>query len=255
MCLIAVAFQPTPHIAYRVAANRDEAHSRSTEIANRWSDAPHVIAGRDLQAGGTWLGATDDGRFAAVTNYRERPASTGVRSRGELVAEFLVDRPEPETYAASIAGRGSDYGGFSLVVGTPNELWVVDNRSGAPPRQLAAGLYVLSNHLIDTPWSKSERLRVAMQKATDQPTQRWEQTLLLALADRSPADDSELPDTGLSRNVERTLSSPFIVGESYGTRCSSVLEIGAHRGRFVERSFDAAGAETTTVCHTLEATH
>src|SRR5437868_6543342 len=103
MCVIYLAFEHHEQYPLILLANRDEFYERPTAAAGYWPDHPNIYAGRDLQGGGTWLGVTDEGRFAAVTNYRDPSASTGTRSRGELVADFLKGDDTPETYLSDVA--------------------------------------------------------------------------------------------------------------------------------------------------------
>lgn len=243
MCLILFAHRAVPGYALMLAANRDEFFTRPTEPASYWADAPQVLAGRDLEKGGTWLGVTRDGRWAAVTNYRDgtRP-ETGSRSRGELVARYLLGGSSAASYAAAVAVAGAEYHGFNLLVGDAEGVHYLSNR-GALPQALKPGIYGLSNHRLDTPWPKVERgkreLAALFGGNPEDPTE----PLLALLADRQPAADDALPETGVSREWEKLLSSAFIRAPGYGTRASSVLLI-EHGGeaRLRERSF-GAGAE------------
>jgi len=157
MCLILFAHRAAPGYALVLAANRDEFFSRPTGPAGYWTDAPHVLAGRDLEKGGTWLGVTRDGRWAAITNYRDgsRP-ETGSRSRGELVARYLSEGSTAMSYAAAVASAAAEYHGFNLLVGDAKGVHYVSNRV-ARAQVLEPGIYGLSNHLLDTPWPKVER--------------------------------------------------------------------------------------------------
>ncbi|HKQ23809.1 MAG TPA: NRDE family protein [Burkholderiales bacterium] len=243
MCLILFAHRAVPGHALVLAANRDEFFARSTESAHYWTDAPHVLAGRDLEKGGTWMGVTRDGRWAAVTNFREGTRTeTGTRSRGQLVARYLLESSTAASYAAALTNAGTEYHGFNLLVGDSQGVHYVSNR-GARARVLEPGIYGLSNHLLDTSWPKVERGKREMEaliagNATD-PTER----LLAVLADCQPAAAADLPETGVSRDWEKLLSSAFIRAPGYGTRASSVLLI-AYSGEasLHERSFDASAA-------------
>jgi uncharacterized protein with NRDE domain len=241
MCLILFAHRAVPGYALVLAANRDEFFARPTEPADYWADAPHVLAGRDLEKGGTWMGVTRDGRWAAVTNYRDgtRP-ETGSRSRGELVARYLVERSSAAAYAAAVAGAGAAYHGFNLLVGDAEGVHYVSNR-GARPQPLEPGIYGLSNHLLDTPWPKVERGKRELEALLRSNPQDPTGPLLALLADRRPAPTDALPKTGVSRDWEKLLSSAFIRAPGYGTRASSVLLI-EHGGEasLHERSFGAS---------------
>jgi len=237
MCILVLAWRDRPGERLVLLGNRDESHERRSAPAAWWSDAPWVLGGRDLEAGGSWLGVTRRGRFAVVTNLREprdappeRP-----RSRGLLVQDFLCgDRP-PAGFAADATAAGARYSGFNLIVGDRDSLWYASNR--AAPRALAAGVHALSNATLDRPWPKVERLRrrfAAARAAGDE-------ALLELLRDRTPAADADLPDTGLGLERERALSSAFVVSAGYGTRASSLLALDdAGAARFQERGFDAA---------------
>lgn len=241
MCLVLLAWQSHPDYPLILAGNRDEFHARPTDPATFWREAPAVIGGRDLTAGGSWLGVTAGGRFAVVTNYREvvdPPA--GARSRGHLVGDFLRGDETPAVFLSRIAAEEDRYAGFNLFAGAPASLGYFSNRGGEP-RDLPSGLYALSNATLDAPWPKVERLRARFAQFLAE--QRPDPGALLALLDdRIPAPDAELPDTGLPRTRERLLSSPFIVSPAYGTRASSVLTVAADgRTTFVERGFDPDG--------------
>ncbi|HEV8646739.1 MAG TPA: NRDE family protein [Burkholderiales bacterium] len=238
MCLILFAHRPVSGHVLVLAANRDEFFARPTESANYWADAPHVLAGRDLEKGGTWMGVTRDGRWAAVTNYRDgtRP-ETGSRSRGDLVARFLLEPSSAESYAAAVASAGAEYHGFNLLVGDAEGVYYVSNR-GAQPQALEPGIYGLSNRLLDTPWPKVERGKRELEALLGGNPEDPTESLLALLADGRPAADDALPETGVSRDWERLLSSAFIRAPGYGTRASSVLLI-EHGGEasLRERSF------------------
>lgn len=246
MCLILLAHRVHPDFPLVFAANRDEFYARPTAPAGWWEDAAEVLAGRDLRAGGTWMGVTRGGRWAAVTNYRdfrlegaERP---GGRSRGELVSGFLLGDDAPEEYIRGLQERAVEYNGFNLLVAAGDSLWYFSNRGGAP-EELEPGVYGLSNHLLDTPWPKVVRGKRALAALLQEGYLLPPDPLFEILAGSDPAPDAELPDTGVGRDLERALSSLFIVTPVYGTRASTVLLISrAGMATFVERSF-AAGAQ------------
>jgi len=222
MCLIVFAWRPTDKLPLVVAANRDEFYARQTLPLAPWADASWIVAGRDLQAGGTWLGVTQDGRFAALTNIREKNRSqSGKRSRGELVADFLRGRQSPADYLAQVSPHLDSYAGFNLLLGDLHELYYLNSRERRA-QKLKAGIYGLSNAALNTPWPKLERCRAALVAALEQDEAPTEDFFAL-LADRQQAADKELPDTGLTLDFERLLSSAFIASESYGTRASTVL--------------------------------
>lgn len=228
-----------------IAANRDEFHDRPARAAGPWPEAPHLIAGRDLQGGGTWMGATADGRYALLTNYREpgRPVRPGAPSRGLLVSDFLLGASAPEAWIAAIAARADDWAGFNLIVGDARQAWYLGNRDAAhTPRRLEPGRYVLSNHLLDTPWPKAARLRAALDTLPPAAWSREPEQVFERLRDTTPTDDALLPDTGLAPERERLLSSPFIISPDYGTRCSTVLARSTDGLTFFsELGYDAGG--------------
>lgn len=241
MCLILFAFRQHARYPLVLAANRDEYHARPSAPAAVWEDAPQVLGGRDLGAGGTWLGVTRQGRFAAVTNYRE-PVQTPGPSRGRLVSDYLTGSDEPSEYLEGIAVQTTRYPGFNLLAGDEEELYYHSNRASVP-RALGPGVYGLSNHLLDTPWPKVSSGRTAMERALDAPGEEaLVARLLHLLADDTQATDPQLPDTGIGRERERFLSPRFIRGNEYGTRCSTVLLLDASGGLLLhERRFDADG--------------
>ena len=223
MCLILFAHRAHADYPLVVAANRDEMYERPTAAAGFWDDAPELLAGRDLREGGTWMGITRGGRFAAVTNYREMPlVRDGKRSRGHLVAGFLRGAASPGEYVRALAVEGDAYNGFNLLAGDGSSLAYVSNRGGGPSL-LAAGIYGLSNALLDDPWPKVVRGKAAVAGALAGPADALEPALFAALADRGIAPDGVLPDTGVGLERERALSASFIATPEYGTRCSTVL--------------------------------
>jgi uncharacterized protein with NRDE domain len=243
MCLILLAWHAHPEYPLVFAGNRDEAYDRPSAAAEFWKNDPDIFGGCDLEKGGTWLGLNRSGRFAAVTNYRDGPAARkpAPLSRGYLTAGFLRAHEDPDRYLKHIARKADQYGGFSLLVGNLDRLCYLSNR-GNGAEELAAGVHGLSNHLLDTPWPKVKRGKqhLAALLAADEKT--LVDGLFQALADRSPAPDSELPDSGVGLQRERELSSAFIAGERYGTRASTVVLIS--RGNeviFVERAFGPMG--------------
>jgi len=249
MCLLILAYEAAPGARLVVAANRDEFHARPTAPAAFWPERPDVLAGRDLEAGGTWLGVTRSGRFAALTNIRDpRSHRPGRATRGALVSGFLTGTASAREHAeAALAGAGL-YDGFNLLVFDGAALWYVESRTPSA-RPLAHGLYGLSNHLLDTPWPKVTRVQEAI--AARLEGELSPEALLSPLADRTRAPDALLPDTGVGLEAERLLSSPFIVSPAYGTRSSTALVRGGQGLVLVERSFDPDGRETGTRRFTL----
>ncbi len=237
MCLIVLAWQVHPRYPLVLVANRDEFYDRPAAPAHWWPDNPGVLAGRDLGAGGTWLALGNDGRWAAVTNYREGQPIPGNRSRGELPLAFVTGDSAPGDFAASLDGVGAAYGGFNLLAGDKTSIAWVSNRK-AGHQMMASGIHTLSNHLLDTPWPKSELARLKLLKLLHGDDFTLAE-LMGVLADRAPFDDHSLPVTGVGLEKERVLSPPFIVSEGYGTRCTSVLLMD-RKGDvlFAEQTFD-----------------
>lgn len=239
MCLIVFAWQVHPAYRLVLAANRDEFHGRPSKALNWWPDNPDILAGRDLQAGGSWLALHRAGRFATVTNYREQEKTTGrKRSRGELVTNFVSGSMDAGDYVHSIAGE--QYAGFSLLACNKEELYYVSNRNDAPTR-LAPGIYGLSNASLDTPWSKVERSREALKTLVD-ADEVSESGLLRLLADRSRAPVSDVEAGHLPFELAAALTAPFIVSPDYGTRCGTAL-VWPFAGKIsvCERRYDASG--------------
>jgi uncharacterized protein with NRDE domain len=238
MCLILFAWKTHKNFPLILIANRDEFYERPTAPAAFWEDAPGLLAGRDLRAGGTWLGITRKGGLAALTNYRDPATMKDVApSRGKLVSDFLRGRRTPEAYLHWLSPRSGRYNGFGLLVGNPDELYYFSNR-GAQIR-LLPGIHGISNHLLDTPWPKVERGKQAFRDLLEKKKTPPLEMMFALLADRSRPPDERLPDTGVGLERERVLSPLFIESPVYGTRSSTVLLID-RRGRvtFVERVFN-----------------
>ena len=242
MCLLVFAWNHHPRYRLIFAGNRDEFHDRPAAPMAWWTDHPQILGGRDLQAGGTWLAASRRGRFGVVTNFRDmqRPVP-GAPSRGLLVTNYLAGVATARAFMNELATTAAGYGGFNLLLVDEHAMVYGSNRSPEFSRVLAAGVHGLSNHLLDTPWPKLELTRRRFEPliARDEPPFA---ELFDMLGDRTPAQDHLLPDTGVGPEWERLLSSPFIVSDRYGTRCSTVLLMdGDGRVEIRERRFDAAG--------------
>lgn len=218
MCLILLAWRTVPGEALVVAANRDEFHARPAAPARFWDDRPGILAGRDLEAQGTWMGLARSGRFAAVTNFRGAREPRAAESRGALVTRFLDSGIGASGYVASVMEKAGSYSGFNLLAFDGDELWWMSNRGGEP-RRLEPGLYGLGNALLDAPEVAPAKQRFAE-----------------AVAQGAAVE----PLFGV-------LAPERIVNDVYGTRCSTVL-IGR---RYAERSFGADGAERDTVRYEL----
>ncbi len=239
MCLILFSYCSHPDFPLLIAANRDEFYSRPSAPAHFWEDHPELLAGRDLQSGGTWLGVSRTGRVAALTNFRD-PATVkpDAPSRGHLVSRFLTGTLTARAYMEKVARMGARYNGFNLLAADAEGLFYFSNR-GNGIRRLTAGLYGLSNHLLDTPWPKVADGKKAIAAQLTGRTAFDPEAIFAVLSDRSRPADDRLPDTGVGMEAERMLSPRFITSKTYGTRCSMVLALGKN-GKifFSERTFD-----------------
>ena len=253
MCVLFVAWQVRPETPLIVASNRDEAHARPTAPADWWPDCPNVLAGRDLEAGGTWGGVNRNGHWAIVTNVRE-PRWFGYeaeRSRGRLVADVLCGESAPAEDAARAVAEQEAYAGFNLLVGDRETLWYAATGQRAP-QALAPGFYGLSNAALDTPWPKIARGGAAFQTWVEDGAAD-DEALFAIMRDETRADDDALPSTGVGRAHERVLSPLFIRSLDYGTRATTLLRFGASgRMDFAERPFGPNGAPGTERRYTVE---
>ncbi len=247
MCLILWACDCHPRYRLILAANRDEFYQRPTSPAAYWPEGGGMIAGRDLTAGGTWLAVGRNGRMAAITNYRDPAAQNPTaRSRGQLVSGFVSGTRSPEDYLADVGRDSGAFNGFNLIVAEGGRMWYLGSRQGQA-RPLAAGVYGLSNHLLDTAWPKvaGGKADLARRIRDDRPSP---EALRALLADRRIPDDALLPDTGVGRDWERLLAPRFIVSPNYGTRSSTVLLV-TREGRmtFCEWTY-VPGADPPRIC-------
>ena len=248
MCLLLLAVRKHPDYKLILAANRDEYYDRPTAPAAFWNEAPHLLAGKDLRAGGTWLGITRQGRIAAITNYRD-PASmkTNAPSRGRLVSGFLLGQESPERFLKGLAQEKDRYNGFNLIIGEKDQLYWFSNR-GDGAQKLSPGLYGLSNRLLDTPWPKVTRSKEAMARLLSRQKNPPQDKLFHMLEDRTIARDEQLPDTGVGMEWERILSPIFITSPTYGTRSSTVILIDHNNGvTFTEKTFNSDPEHATSV--------
>jgi uncharacterized protein with NRDE domain len=242
MCLILFAHKTHPDYPLVMAANRDEAYARATAPAGFWQDCPQIYGGRDLEQLGTWLGITRHGKVAAVTNFRDGHAvKNSLRSRGELVANYLRGNWSARDYVNGVGRDAQAYNGFNLIAGDLDELHYISNR-GHRTQVIAPGIHGLSNHLLDIPWPKVERGKAIIAGLLRHPPQEMIEGLFALLADRTTAADDALPDTGVGLPRERVLSPAFIISPVYGTRSSTVLLVDNHgQVLFIERSFGESG--------------
>ncbi len=243
MCLILIAWRCHPRYRLVLAANRDEFYARPAKQAHFWPDTPRLLAGRDLQEGGTWSGMTTGGRMATLTNYRE-PASNRPKapSRGRLVPGYLLARDAPEEHLRRLLRKHGDLNGFNLLAGDPGGLYWTSNRA-QEVRRLEPGVHGLSNRLLNTPWPKVVRGKALLIDllSSERPTV---EDFMSLLADRTMPPEEALPDTGMGLEWERILAPVFVRSPTYGTRSSMVILMD-RQGRltFAERTHDAAVPE------------
>lgn len=234
MCLIVFAWQVVPGAPLIAAANRDEFYDRPSAAAGAWPEHPEVFAGRDLKGGGSWMGITQEGkhgpRFAALTNIRgPHERREDAPSRGALVADFLAGELGAEEYIAKIADGAGAYNGFNLVLGDRERMFWFSNRGGDDGRngkELAPGIYGISNSLLDAPWPKVLRTKAQFASLLCQGAP--EDAYFEMLADTTRAPDLRLPDTGIELDLERVLSAVCIETTGYGTRTSTVVKLWAN---------------------------
>ena len=252
MCLILFAYRQHSDYPFVVIANRDEYYARPTRDAHWWDDTD-IFAGRDLEAGGTWLGVDHLGRFAAVTNVRGPGGmSPGKKSRGELTRDYLSASQPAEEYLKQVGAHDQDYAGFNLLLADDQGLWFYSNRDH-DIRRIDPGIYGISNGNFDEPWPKlvTGKIELAALLKGGMDTAG----LMAILTDHGIAEDHELPATGVSLDIERLLSSRFIRSPEYGTRACSVVTIDAwqrvsfteqnyldaeHSGKLIHETFDIA---------------
>ena len=247
MCLIVFGLHAHPRYSLVVAANRDEFVARPSEPAGFWPGHDGLLAGRDLAAGGTWMGVTRSGRFAALTNFRDpRAFDPTAPSRGEVVVRFLAATEGPVAHLRRLAADGSRRNGFNLLAAAGSRLAWYSNASGEL-REVEAGVHAVSNALLDTPWPKVRRSAAHLTRILGREDEVDPEELFALLAKREPAPDGELPDTGVGLVAERLLSSPFIAAPGYGTRGSTLLLVTpAGRATLLERRFDEEFCATGT---------
>jgi uncharacterized protein with NRDE domain len=231
MCLIVFAWRVVPGAPLIAAANRDEYYDRPAAAAGAWPENPKIYAGRDLKGGGSWMGITQEGphgpKFAALTNIRgPQERRTDAPSRGALVADYLSGELDPQDYIARIAEGSSAYNGFNLVLGDRERLFWFSNRGMDDERngkELAPGIYGISNSLLDAPWPKVVRTKAQFASLLCQGAP--EDAYFEMLADTTRAPDLRLPDTGIELDLERVLSAVCIETAGYGTRTSTVVKL------------------------------
>jgi uncharacterized protein with NRDE domain len=238
MCLLAIAFNQHPQVPLIITSNRDEFYARPTEPMRWWEDAP-ILAGRDQQAGGTWMGLSRNGRFAAVTNYRYVSTSaktsgaieTKILSRGKLVTDFLCSALRAEDWVATLAPAMGEYDGFNLLIYDGTELMYINNYEEQSVRKLSSGVFALSNNTLDSPWPKVAHAREELEtfvRCTPDIGETQLAELIATLSLQKTYAPELLPNTGVPAEWEELLSSPFIVADGYGTRASAAIILGSN---------------------------
>ena len=238
MCLIVIGYNYHPDYKLFFAANRDEFYHRPSSPADFWNDEPSLLAGRDLKEGGTWCGITKNGRFAAITNYRDmKLIKKDALSRGRIVTDFLLGTSSPEFYSNELKESSDLYNGYGLIFGDVNELLFFSSQTKKTIK-IETGIHGLSNHLLDTPWFKVRKAKELLKKAIDKGDTLVDD-LFLMLSDKTISPENELPDTGLPKEIERNISSIFVETPDYGTRSSTVILIDKKDNvTFIEKSLD-----------------
>lgn len=243
MCLLLFAWKMRADYPLILAANRDEFYDRPSAPADFWEDSPEILAGRDLREGGAWLGMTKTGRIAALTNYRDpKSFRADAPSRGEIVRGYLRGSEEAKSYLATLEQNAFRYNGFNLLVGDRLDLYYFSNRTGI--KKLDAGIYGISNSLLDVPWPKIRRGKEKLARIIASKGKPSTERLLRLLHDRNRPSDDQLPDTGVGLAYERMLSPMFIqsVEYAYGTRSSTAIVVDrTGQAAFSERVFDGQG--------------
>ncbi|MFF2446925.1 NRDE family protein [Neobacillus sp. NPDC058068] len=251
MCLILFAYQVHPVYQLVVAANRDEFYQRPTAPVHYWEESPEILAGRDLEKMGTWMGVTDKGRFTALTNFRNpKELTEGKRSRGELVAEALKHKGNIKDYLHGLTENNDDYPGYNLLAGDANELFYYSN-IGQVLQKIEPGIHGVSNHLLNTEWPKVKIGREGLSQIITGKQEGLADKLFELLQHSDPAPDSILPSTGVSLEWERMLSPLFIKSEHYGTRSSTVLLMSEKEIQYAERVFSTSGVNNQQYTITL----
>lgn len=250
MCLILFAYKVHPKYKLMVAANRDEFYKRPTAHVHYWEDEPEILAGRDLEKMGTWMGIAKSGRFAALTNYRNPKEDTeGKRSRGEIVAKALQYKGDIKEYMQSLVSNNDSYPGYNLLAGDGDELFYYSN-VGQELIKVAPGVYGVSNHLLNSDWPKVQTGKEGLTAILNSNHEDYVEALLTLLQKADQAPDEKLPQTGVSLEWERMLSPMFIKSEHYGTRSSTVLLMDEKEIHYVERVFTFN--EVNTQKYTIE---
>ncbi|KHF40273.1 NRDE family protein [Halalkalibacter okhensis] len=241
MCLLSVGLHVHPDYDLILVSNRDEFFERKTKRAHIWQENPDVVAGKDLELGGTWLGVTKTGRLAGVTNVREPFKQERMKSRGVLVTDFLFTHDEPERYVKKVLKEKDQYQGFNLITGSGDQWIYTSNRSLM--ENLDKGIHVISNAGLNTEWPKTRKLKQKFEYVLNEPftEEQLINKCMDILQDDELARDDQLPNTGVTLELERMLSPIFIKGTEYGTRASTVILFKRGTIRFIEQAYGPNG--------------
>ncbi len=237
MCLIFLSYKQHKDYPLIILANRDEFYNRPTLAANYWAENPTILAGKDLEGGGAWMGVTKNGYLALLTNYRDvANIKSNAPTRGKLVSNYLAGEFNPKEYLLALSKSGENYNGYNLIVGSFNDPWYYSNY-GTKIAQLGTGLYGLSNALLDSKWPKIESGKAALAPLLTTPKLDKE-ALFNVMTNQQKAEDNSLPHTGLSIEKERAISSRFINIKGYGTRCTTLIIMDKNGNlEFTERQY------------------
>ncbi|MBD3584680.1 NRDE family protein [Salinimonas sp. HHU 13199] len=248
MCILFIARDQRKDFPLIIAANRDEFHARPTKASHIWSSHPPIFAGKDLKAGGTWMGVTRSGRIAALTNIRQPDKERqDARTRGELVVNYLTHKGSNPQFHDVLRRRREKYNGFNLLHGTWRDLKVYNNESDSL-LSLEPGIHGLSNGALNDPWPKVSRGVSALSQYCSESDTLSEDALFSLLKDKTEAPESALPDTGISKDWEKRLSPIFIQSDEYGTRASTLLLVNRNgNASWSERTYDIQGQVTDQV--------
>lgn len=240
MCILFIAVKQHPQYPLIIAANRDEFHQRPTAISDYWKEHPALLAGRDLTALGTWMGINTNGRIAALTNIRAPGTDKkDAVTRGELVTNFLISNQSASKYLNKLQNTHQNYNGYNLLFGQYDNLRVYNSFENTT-HTLEAGVYGLSNASLNSPWPKLDAGRSALANYCQHADILSHEHLFELLTNKRAAKDEDLPQTGISIEWERMLSSIFIQSDDYGTRSSTILLINKDKHAYwEERTFNS----------------
>lgn len=246
MCTIFLAYRVFADVPLVIAANRDEFYRRPSARMAFWSDEPNILAGRDLAGDGTWLGLARDGRFAALTNFRDpRTQKNNAPTRGRLVRDYLAG-VDHDVFCERLVREAATYSGYNLLFGRADALFYFSNQGSGLVESVKPGIHGLSNHLLNTPWPK---VRAGKRRLQDWRPHQSDDSLFALLADSTPFPDEQLPQTGVPLEWERLLSPTYIESEVYGSRVATVMRFFADGRATVAEHGYAKGPEAGETLH------